>query len=563
MKKIVAGMLAFSMLGLVGCSDNVKQTESLTFTDIKASNANMSAEEREDYIYSHITDRLTIDMAQLSKVNDTDVMAINSLLNDVHAELAGNEDKDVLGIGVTNYLLHAFARTPHIWNMSNVNILGYDSATRYYFVDVTYKTNPGAVKDSVPLSTIVMGEPNEEGKKKERYDDYTDYMNAATGGRAGASALHTKFVTKWGDIGTVVASQQDKLLSERVKKGFIGGVGYTGINKTTLAANAEMVVRYVIGHTYNVGEITGLEVDYVYLNNYKLENIDEVVNGLRGDTAGTEVVNSIIKDVITSYHRSVESNNLSGLYGLFVDFRNWDKYYNDLNRYSYHTYLGFDYEILGSKDGNIDVLVTRGRKERGKGSSMSSPVYTEKVIFRLQVSNNDTIKILEEVLLSRDLIGEPNTVVRNVAGVSNKMLFSSELFTEENQRAVEQTIKDFSDAYVNSDSNNLRYMSYVDVAINQNVLNNMIAALNSFSNVNEKLTWVVGYENKTNLYCSVKVREVYKTNEGNYDTETIIDLSNTNGTWGIVGYYRGMSVKLANGVAVDETGVLHKSVKGA
>ena len=125
MKKIVAGMLAFSMLGLVGCSDNVKQTESLTFTDIKASNANMSAEEREDYIYSHITDRLTIDMAQLSKVNDTDVMAINSLLNDVHAELAGNEDKDVLGIGVTNYLLHAFARTPHIWNMSNVNILGY------------------------------------------------------------------------------------------------------------------------------------------------------------------------------------------------------------------------------------------------------------------------------------------------------------------------------------------------------------------------------------------------------------------------------------------------------
>jgi hypothetical protein len=552
---------------LTSCSagDSITSIPPLSLEEVEGSRlVNLSNEEKEGIVYKYVTDRIIVDQANLIGVSDKDTKAINTLFSQVNEALKG-KNNGALSDEYANYLLMEFAKTPYEWEQSRVDIIGFDPSARLYFVDVVYNTT-STLKQVVPDSSIVAGSPDEELLKQKRYNDYITYLSALSTSNPEAPNLLTKFEASWGKVSDIKDAQNGVSLLERTRSsstgaGGIGRLTYTGlISDSKLNKSATMTIRYVLKYNFNLGEETDLAVNSLYLKDYKLGNPNTILSGYSLlDPTGVEVLKPFIDQLITSYQKAVEESNDIGLYQLFYDYSKWDKYYEAVDNYSLVSSGNYEYEILSREGTNVVVKVDRQHKNRAKGTEMSLPNYQETLIMNLVLCNDDTIRIKSVQPLTIELIGEPLSVVKDITGISETIQYSDSSFTESNRVAVEEAIKDFSKKVINGISDSNEIYDVVDLGVAKSTVKRMIETMNSID-AQRKTTWVVNYINKTNVYCSVTLREVFETGSNNYDTEAVIDLVNRDGEWKVVDYTRSLSVK-TSAANVDASTALCQDVR--
>ena len=341
----------------------------------------------------------------------------------------------------------------------------------------------------------------------------------------------------------------------------IGTYTYTGITKqNTFDDNAIMRFRFILDFDFNLGSNTTITTTSVYLYDYSVVGYEEPLSRMTiSETAknSLSVIKPYVDRTINSYQKSIEESNYIGLYSLFGTaktkdeytgkilstasrFADWDKYYVDLNRYCYVKYEGYDYEILGWEGNAIQVLVTRSKKVRGKGTQMSMPTYTEKALITLVVEE-DNLYIESEEVLSTEITGEPISMIKDVTGIADKIAYNEKSFSAENEQQVISAIQAFSKAQLEfANGNESVFTSKIDYGVG----NAQVAQIKTIaSNIksDEKITWLGTWATKSNVYCRVRIREYFKCSDSDVDTEAYIGLVNRDGKWAVVTYERTMA----------------------
>lgn len=544
--------LGMSTVLLSACNNEIKSMQPLTMEEVAGTRlAQMTQEERDGAIFQYISDRLTVDKDNLISIGEKDKEAIDSLLDAVHKNLRGADNK-ALKEEFANYMLAEFARTPYEWKPSTVDYVGFDASTRFFFVDVTYTTTD-EFKKVIPTSSIPNGSPEEEVLKQKRYSDYIYYLTTKQNNPTQAQQLLRDFESRWGRVIDIQNEQQGVSLLERTKKesqstGGLGKLTYTGlIKESKFNTGAKMTFRYVMKYQYNLGEETNLHVDSLYLKDFELNGSEALVRELdTGDLNGAEVLKPFVDKLINSYNKAVEESNDIGLYSLHTNYGEVDKYYADISKYTYNSSGSYTYKILQRRGTNLLVEVDRVNQIRAKGSGMSLPTYSEKLIFNLVLNNDDTIRINSVNLLKSELIGEPLSVIKNVSGISDIINYSSQSFTKENESKVLEAVKSFSEVVFEGDITNEKFASLIDIGISDANLKRITDNVTAITDAKRKVTYVVSWDTKTNVFVSLKIREVFEGGTSNYDTEAVIDLVNRDGEWKVVNYNRVLNVKTSS-----------------
>lgn len=545
--KLIAMPLALTLL-LTACGGtNVASIKPLSLEEVAGSRmTQMTQDEKDGLIYQYVSDRIVVDKDRLMQMTSTDYNRVTSLLTSIDEELKGKPNGSLTD-EYANYMLMEFARTPYQWERSDVKPAGFDPAARLYFVDVTYKTN-GAYKKVVPSSKIVMGEAQEEDLKQKRYMDYLSYLTKRSEGKsAEASADLAYFKKAWGEVEEVMNEQQGVSLVDRVRKTphpSIGALTYSGlVNDSRFSGGAEMTFRFVFKYKFNLGEETDLQVNSVYLKNFETAQAEKYLNQEPDTVNGAEVLSPFIDRLINSYNKAVEESNSTGLYSLFTDYAGVDKYYDDMNKYTYVSTGGYNYEILERRGTDVLVKVKRINRIRAKGSGMSLPYYAEDLIFNVELSQDDKLRIKSVNLLKSELVGEPLSVIKNVSGISDMIQYSGESFTESNQEQVEEVVKQFSDLVYHNEVGTSKYTDIVDIGVTKMTAQRMADTIRAIKDPKRKVTYVVSWNTKTNVYVSLTLREIFQSGSSNLNTESVIDLVNRQGEWKVVNYTRTLSVQ--------------------
>lgn len=558
------------MLLLTGCSGvDVTKIEPLALEEVAGTRlAQMSQEEKDSLIFQYVSDSITVDAENLLVIDKQELTRVNNVLQGVNSMLKGGKNKQADGTQFlsdeyANYLLLEFAKTPYQWQQKSVTPVGYDPASRLYFIDVAYEST-NEYKAVVPKSGIAKGETQEDVLKEQRYTDYVAYLTQRnTGNTEKATQLLQNFTLKWGNVTDIMNEQDQQTLLERVQKQNTTGIGaitHTGlISDASLNVGAELTVRYVFKYRYNLGEETDLQVDSLYVKDYELKankysqymgleksiekanKTDEKEEGVI-EAENIAVLRPFIDKLILSYHKSIEETNHIGLNKLLSNYETVDKYYSDLNRYSYVTIGGYNYKVLARKGTQVDVLVDRVTQTRARGAEMTLPRYNERYIYTLQMNNDDTLQIKNVTLLERVLTGEPMSVIENVTGVSERIQYSGQSFTKENEEKVTEAIKQFMEVVYEGKTGSSKFTGIVDIGVSSDTLSQMNTLVTSVKDVEKKTNYIVTWNTKTNVYANVTVREVFKKGEKALDTEAVIELANRNGEWKVVNYTRTLSV---------------------
>lgn len=561
MKKIISlllvGALSCGLLSGCGSNNEISNIPSMTLDEVAgsrllaATNGDVASE-----IYNYVSDRIVVDGSKLITVSAEDDKNITNLLANINTQLSG-KGGNVLTDEYANYLLLEFAKTPYEWAQSNRNIVGFDPAARLYFVDVTYRTT-GTYKSVVPDSKIANGDPEGDVLKQKRYADYITMLTYKMRGAEDYPIMYSTFVNRWGNIQDIFDEQQgvslyDRTLAKGSESGGIGKLTYSGlVSDNTLAKGATMTVRYVLKYALNLGEETDLSVEALYIKDYEIDNYENILSSYKlEDEAALEVLKPFIDQLILSYNKCVEESNHIGLYQLFDDYTKIDKYYDEIRDYTYNSIGGYTYKILERKNEGKEVVVQVNRinQIRARGAEMSLPTYDETLIFNLVLGTQDNIMIKDIYLVKRELIGEPLSVIKNVTGISDQIQYSDVAFSAVNKEAVETLLKDFSKLVTNGDYTSDAFLKAVDLGVSENTLNRMVDTMQAIT-PERKSMYIVSWNTKTNVYCSVTVREVFECENGNFDTEAVIDMGNRNGEWKVVNYTRTLNIK-TNGTDVD------------
>jgi hypothetical protein len=548
-----------TMLGVLllttACSSGViSSVPPMTLEEVAGKRlAQMSTDEKEGLIYQYVSDRVTVDKARLINIEPKDLTRINSLLDSVSSNLRGVSNSSISD-KYSNYLLMEFARTPYEWKQTKVDSVGFDPAARLYFVDVTYSTTD-TYKNVIPSSKIPTGSPDENVLKQKRYSDYIEYLESKKAGDLVRQAsLLQAFEKAWGSIDSVLEEQLGVSLLDRTKKfsqvsGGLGKLTYSGlIQESKLSGGATMTFRYIFKYKYNLGEETDLELLSLYLKSYELANSADVLASPTGVVSGIEVLKPFIDKLFISYHKAVEEANNIGLNSLFFSYGGVDKYYSDLNKYTYNSLGGYNFEIIERSGTNVTAKVNRINQIRAKGADMSLPTYDETLIYNLVLDKDDKIKIRSVNLVKSSLVGEPLSVIKNVSGVSDLIQYSGESFTTSNKTKVEEALKNFSTVVFNSKVDTPEFTNTVDIGVSDVTLKKISDIVTAVPNAKHKVNYIVSWDTKTNVYVSVTLREIFEMGEGNLDTESVVDLVNRNNEWKVVNYTRTLNIKTASSV---------------
>jgi len=543
---------------LAGCNSGVDKLKPLSMEEVMGNRLEkLSADEKEGMIYRLVSDSILIDKEKLVKIDTVDKENIDKLVNDINKGIQGYEvniDKSYL-----NFMLLLMTQTPYEWKYDSTDYVGFDPASRLYFVDVIYKTT-STYKSVVPTSKIPNGDKDEDALKQQRYKDYITYLMLKSRGADWQGALKS-FEEKWGKVNDIMVEQQGLTLLERTKlknngSNGLGKITYTGmIQDSKVNTGGELKVRLVLKYNYSLGEEKDMKLESLYLNKYELNNKDSILNSYKTDEedmSGIEVLKPFIDRLIYSYNKAVNGYNEKGLNSLYYNYGLIDKYYEDLNKYAYMTIGNYKYEVVGKYGREIYVKVDRANKFRAKGSNMSLPVYDESLLFVLVMGNDDKLRIKDVHLLSSKLIGEPLSVVKNVTGVSDYIQFSGDSFTTENKEKVEQTLKKFLNAVYEGNITSKNLLSTIDMGISESSLKKIHDTISSIQGTERKINYIVSWDTKTNVFVSVTVREIFEKDDGNIDTEATIDLINRGSEWKVINYTRNLSVKTKKEIKVNE-----------
>lgn len=568
-KKIGLTVLSLStVLLLSACGDDISKINALSMEEITNKRVSeMTQSEKEGAIYKAVADRITVDKAKLLKVQESDFTKIKNLISKINKDLSKGTD-EYLKQEYVNYLLNNFTQTPYKWKQSEIVPVGYDASSKLYFVDVTYKTKD-TMKMVVPKTKVPNGNPEGDALKKKRYEDYVMYLTALNNNAENSGQLLKDFKKVWGDPDKIRQEQQGESLMVRTNKiakndKDIGNLTYSGVIKNpNFTSGGTMTVRYVLKYKYNLGEETDLDIHSLYIKNYELDNKEAILEKFKSDNeglVGTEVLKPFIDKLILSYNKATEESNDVGLFQLFKDYADVDKYYNDLYLYSYMNTSGYKFEVLNRQGTTVNVLVSAVEHKRSKGANTSMPTYDTEYIMTLKLDADDKIKVDSINTLSSKLVGEPISVIKDVSGVSDLIQYSGDSFTKTNKAEVEKVVKKFSKVVFNGDTNTKDFASLIDTGISDTNISKITKQITSLQDNKRGATYIVSWNTKTNIFVSLTLREVFETGtEGFLDTEATIDLINRDGVWKVSNYTRTLNIKTndsqineKNAIAVNE-----------
>lgn len=627
MKKVVAGVLLCSLLLLSGCSslspseEIAKTTTAFTQEEIKANRTGIIGANQENIVYQYVSNSVRINKDRLIAVDSADakiikdkVVEINEALrtgknvikaNKVENEVQGSSntetsnaktsntessnteastvessssnevseteadsDRIIVSDSIANYMLHYFAETPYTWEMEDCKIVGMDSATHLYFVDVYYKTTTEK-KNVLPDSILTLGMANYNDLVKQRYTDYITLMTAKDRKETEKyNEFKKKFIKTWGTIEEVSENLDfDSPLKYAAKYGSkykgIGSYAYAGVKNTYNITSAKMVYRMVMGYNYSIQDKVIIEPKAVYAYQSSITNAEDIVNSLKSENIdASEIIGPIINRKLYSYEKAMDEADHNGLYNLYKSYKKYDRETYMYDKYAYHKFGSYVYDILGRKDNKIYVEVTFNNKERTKGSAMSEANYKDVKLCTFMINEDDDLKLIDVLDLERDIVGEPLSVISKVNGVQDQINYSEAAFTASNQKAVEATIKEFMKLELTQQFGSEVFKTCIDLGINANELDNIKKTLASIS-ANQVTTWITGYSMKSNLYVNAQLREIYVNTEKHtaYETTANIGLINRNGKWFVVSYSRTMNVRLQSLNYSDIDAIEHYMIK--
>lgn len=610
-KRILCALLcATFVLGVSGCSamesptvEIKKETTPFTAEEIAANRVTtMTQAERENLVYSYVSNSIKVDSKNLIAVEKDDAIAIEKKIDEINKGLLSgkitNKDKqatvqakaetstvaeveqkvepDVISDSIANYMLYNFTNTPYTWKMSECNIAGMDPATHLFFVDIVYKTT-NEKKVVLPESSIVHGQLDEQTLLAERFAMYMSLMEKQTQVTASASPtvqaeyqnLKKEFEEKFGTVDDIVKTIKDDKPIERIEKykttgnAGIGAVAYSGVNNTHELGAGTMTWRFVLGYNYTIGEVNQLQVKAAYLYGYERAGVDELLTKFKSDEiTGKEVLDPLVNKLVFAYNKAVDECDHKGLWGMFKSYRKYDTEYEDYDNYAYHKLGSYLYDVIGRDGNKLYVKLTLNNKERTKGSAMSEAIYKDEKLMTIEITDEDKLKIIDVLPLNREIIGEPISVIEKVNGISDQLLFTEGTFTDTNDKQIREVLKNFMQLEMTKNFDSTAFKSCIDIGISTSALEEIKKNIEAVD-ADEVITWLTGYSTKSNIYVSVILREVYRNNQTHQQNETqaTIDLVHRTNGWYVVSYNRTMNAKLSGGNITETNCLEHYLLK--
>lgn len=520
-----------------------------------AYNTGLSKSEREQLIYQQVANRTLIDTTALDKVSSTETQEINAYMNRINNKIFG-ENNDSIPDNFVNYILFEMQKTPYEWRKKSIEIVGVDSATRNYVIDVMYETDRNSYKTKIQNSSIPLGCDNYDLKMQTRLNRYVDMLEKQISGDESYLIELEEFENAYGSVESIINTQSNYTLYEKAKQGEF--VTYNCMTDSSIEnSDAGMTVRFILAYEYALGVNLGLNCEHVYITNYALES-DPTSNYTEANLEGSTALSDAVDTLIYSQNRAIDEDNYIGLYSLIEDFGKYDKYYYDMFNTSYRKVNGYAitiYEVNGTK---IKAGVTRVRKIRTKGSNMSYPVYEEKWLYDIELIDNE-LKITNEVLIRSSIIGEPVIVDSRIEQTEG---FNSVVTVKDtDKQKIEKVINDFSQLQVNYDTNSEDFVKVVDISTSAEELKNIKSDMLLVENAIAKATWIKSYDVVYSSYVTLTLKEVFYKEDGTaLECESSLSLIlKNNKDWQIIEYIRLSSASIkAENVSTDSASAYNK-----
>lgn len=543
-KRLVSiGLIVASFaMTLTGCSgDEIAQLNSLPSLNAEADenvNYNMSLGEKQSLIYAQVSERQLLDLSMLDDCSDEEIQQVKTYMDTVDSQLTGQTavDDGVIDVCFTDYLLAEFEKTPYYWQRTKTAIRGVDSASRSIVVDVTYNTID-STKDVIEDSFIVQGEPDYDKKMKVRNDKWSRVL--ASIGDPDYDAIYNEFATIYGDPVKIIDSQRNLGLTEQVfetgNQRTYNGVIDNAFDKQ----GATMTVRYVLVPNYVLGVNLGLTCKHMYVTNYEILNDTTVDMELFKDD-GYATITDNVTQLMNSYFKCIDENDMDGLYKLTKDFKTLDKYYADMFDTTYLKHNNFSISLFDIEGTKVSAGIKVSSKVRAKGSNMTMPNYTDRYYVEFELVD-DTLQVTNMTLLSRKLEGEP---VIDTAEAGSEGFVASIDLSNDDKKDIEKLICDFSSLQLLGDTTSDDFGKVVDLSVSDEKLAKTKEDMESIGGT-KKVVWLQTYQQGTSNYASVKCRELFQQEDNSIAEATVnYEFISKGDRWYIYSYNILSSVKL-------------------
>lgn len=631
-KKTLTGILSILMsaniLLLTGCNEaqRIESVEPLSFDDVVLRENELSELSTERKLYNYLSRSISLDSQHLVRATSSDEAAVSTAIGGLNIALATGKglDDNLISDELLNYMLWEFSsRTPYAWQYDSSSIIGFDAATRLFFVDVTYKTS-NVLKSTLPVSSIVLGDTSYDSKMLQRQTDYSDLLSqiydymkehnqlidpfiegtiknntpantnvgsdtntanpdVSSDGTVPESAvdvstvteeavpeaevmnylelinkayklpdipivadLVTKFENSWGDLETILAAQTYDSLLDKLRacnlyeESYIGQVAFPGLaDVNSEVKDAKLTFRIVFDYNYLWGSQSSMSVQTLYLKDYTVGNADGLLSKYTNENVSyLKPYNDFIDDKIHAYLKATSTVNHYGLNNLFENYGAFDAYYKYMGENTYRSFDGFHKEFLGvfADKNYAAVKLTLQYGLTGKGSSMSLPTYNKESILLFRLTSDENLKIIGEIPLSEKLVGEPLSVVRNISGISDQLLYTTGSFSAENEQAVYDAVGSFAALELEGDVSGKDIVDLGISATSLAILQQNISELKNLG-LTDSYVFIQSWGNKSNSYCVLNLREVY-LGDSSSDTNSTLSLINTSSGWRVISYVR-------------------------
>lgn len=331
-----------------------------------------------------------------------------------------------------------------------------------------------------------------------------------------------------------------------MKRGDIGVTTYTGLTEVAADHGATMTFRFTLKDTYSLGLDTSMTVQSMYLYNYKMDDSQGLLSQYTTpEIENADVLSPHIERVLTSYRKAIPEWNHKGLYSLFVSYGKYDTFIEDFCSYAYNSSGKYNFNIIGRKGSEFAIELNSRNKERAKGTYMTMPEYDERWLIKVKLCDDDVLRIVSTTLMRSVLRSEPLSVIKNVSGISNKITYNSGDFSVANQKAVESALLEFSKAQLEYNDATKDVWNAVDISTSESNKSEIFELFNATANfgATKSTVWLISYESKSNMYVTVKLRELFEGGESAWDTESTVSLFCRNDAWKVISYDRTLAVK--------------------
>src|SRR5690606_33749493 len=131
-----------------------------------------------------------------------------------------------------------------------------------------------------------------------------------------------------------------------------------------------------------------------------------------------------------------------------------------------------------------------------------------------------------------------------------------------NKDAVEEVLKKFMGVVFSAKVDTPEFAEVVDVGVSGATLQKMTDYITAIPNAKRKVNYLVSWDTRPNVLVSVTMREIFETDEGTFDTESVVDLANRNGEWKVVNYTRTINIKTSGTVLDTKNAFSENTVNG-